>query len=178
VPPWVCGLLAALLPLVVLGGGITVLNLMPAHKEIAAIVPPLRALNVGPYDAEQAKERWKTIKAGKALTAERTMLRIDLLFPLFYGSALAAGLWFTARGLHFAGLATLLAPVLLMMVADWTENTIQLAQLSRYDASGDVSAPWMTVASVATCLKLALVGGLSLLNLGAGIRLVCCPPQG
>jgi hypothetical protein len=176
VPPWLGGILAAILPLVVLLGGIKAMNARPEHAAIAAVVPPLKALNVGPYDADKATERWKALRDKGALAAERAMLRIDLLFPLFYGVALGVGLWFSARGLGLAGIATLLAPVLLMMVADWTENAIQLAQLSRFEAPSDVSASWIAIASVATCLKLALVGGLTLLNLGAGLRLACSPP--
>jgi hypothetical protein len=179
----VSGALAALFPVVVLIAGIAVMNARPEHKAIARIVPPVKALNLGPYDAVGAKEHWAALAAEPgvgsqtALDSERIMLRIDLLFPLFYGGAFAASLWSSARGLGYANPVTLLVPVLLMMVADWTENGIQLAQLSRFDASGEVSEPWITAASVATCMKLALVGGLLLLNGIVGVRFACGAPH-
>jgi hypothetical protein len=165
--------------LLVLIGGIKVMNARPEHAMVAAIVPPATALNTGPYDAARAKERWTRLAAGSptALASERFMLTIDLLFPLFKGVAFGVGLWFSARGLGYAGLATFLVPVFLMMAADWTENSIQLQQLSRFEASGEVSARWITLASAATCLKLVLVSGLALMNLGAGLRLAFFPPQ-
>ncbi|HXO29397.1 MAG TPA: hypothetical protein VOA80_18755 [Thermoanaerobaculia bacterium] len=53
------------------------------------------------------------------------------------------------------------------VLADWTENLVQLAQLSRYSAGGApaLQAAWIRVASAATSLKLTFFSASSLLLL-------------
>jgi hypothetical protein len=176
VPLWLSGLLAALLPPLVLLAGVAIMGATPQHQMIQS-VKPLGPLNAQPYDAAYATAYWTALadKPGvnnaTALESERFLLKIDLLFPLFYGGALAVGLYVSGRALGYAGLWTLLVPVLLMMAADWTENVVQLEQIRV--ARIAPSSFWIGLASIATCLKLALVSGLTMLNIGAGLLLVC-----
>jgi hypothetical protein len=174
VPHCVSGLVAALLPLLILGAGFAIMGSRPAHGVVQQIAPPI---NTRPYSAAEMASRWGTLAEQKALDSERYMLKVDLLFPLFYGAAFAASLWFIARGLRFQGIATLMVPVLLMVLADWVENTVQLMQLARFETSKDVSTPWLALASIATCLKMTLVTGLIVLNLGTGVWLAFWPPK-
>jgi len=115
------------------------------------------------YDAEAVDRYWGTLDG--ALSSEQHFLEVDLLFPFLYGGALAASLllaWVTL-GRPFSP-AWIMAPVALTVLADWTENLVQLAQLRRYSAGGAhaLQAAWIRVASAATSLKLTFFSGSSL----------------
>lgn len=61
----------------------------------------------------------------------------------------------------------LLAPVVIVVAADWTENLVLLAQLDAFETNRDsLSASWIRVASLATTIKLAAVAVCSLLTIG------------
>jgi hypothetical protein len=75
--------------------------------------------------------------------------------------------------------AWLLAPVVLGMIADWTENVVQLRQLARFTAQPrqPLEEAWIRVASTATSVKIALLG-LSYLALGLLLLAVLVPALG
>ncbi len=125
------------------------------------------------YSAEDARKYWKGF--GNGLSRERLFLELDLIFPFLYGGGLAAGLllaWvLLGRPFHPA---CLLAPALLGVLADWTENLVQLGQLKRFCTSAEaVQDGWIRVASAATAVKLvSLAGAVVLLLTLAGMVLV------
>ena len=152
----------------------TVIAALPQGRAAASVA--LRPLYRGPYDRAYAETYWHALAeappvAGHApLDSERFLLKIDLAFPPIYGGALAAGLWWSAHALgQSASIAWLMLGVLLMMVADWTENLVQLGELSRFTATGRASAGQIALASAATALKTRLVIGLTLLDVAAGL---------
>jgi hypothetical protein len=168
------GLLAALLPPLVAWAGVAAMAALPQGRAAASVA--LRPLYRGPYDRAYAETYWGTLGAAPPLAghpplaSERFLLKIDLLFPPIYGGALAAGLWCSAHALGRPDVGGwLMLAVLLMMVADWTENLVQLAELSRFTATGRASAGWIALASTATGLKSRLVIALVLLNVAAGL---------
>jgi hypothetical protein len=89
---------------------------------------------------------------------ERRFQELDLLFPFVYGGLLAAALLLAwARlGRSFSP-AWVLLSLALLMFSDWTENLVQLAQLTRYEHGQPLAPHWIRVASTATILKLALL---------------------
>lgn len=112
------------------------------------------------YDAEQVRTYWKAF--GDKLPRERLFLELDLVFPFLYGGGLAAGLllaWASlGRPFHPAWV---LAPVLLGVLADWTENLVQLGQMRIYlkDGPQALQEGWIRVASAATAIKLVSLAG-------------------
>ena len=123
------------------------------------------------YDIDAVKRYWGAMD-GRAPLSERRFLQLDLVFPFLYGGALAFSLimaW-DALGRRF-NLAWVLAPVLITVLSDLTENLLQLRQLGHYlnDGGTMLQAGWVRVASVATLLKLLFFVGSSL----ALILLVC-----
>ncbi len=111
------------------------------------------------YDKAAAETYWEGFAD---VRRELVFLRLDLAFPLLYGGTLAASLWIAHNrlGLGFSPL-WILAPVGLIVLADWTENLIQLDQLRKFLAKGSpaVQAGPIQVASAATASKLALFYG-------------------
>jgi hypothetical protein len=116
------------------------------------------------YSDRDAASYWKTLEAdGRA--AETRFLELDLIFPFFYAGALACGLLLARAmlGRPFPA-AWIGVPVAMVMIADWTENLVQLDQLAGYDAGKALQSGWIRVASTATTVKL-LVGGILFLGL-------------
>jgi hypothetical protein len=108
------------------------------------------------YDVDAVQHHWSALDAASR-TAEQRFLEFDLVFPFLYGAALAASLlivW-AMLGRPFNPV-WLIAPVAVTVLADWTENLIQLAQLQRYIHSGSdaLQATWIACASAATLVKL------------------------
>src|SRR5712692_3207248 len=102
------------------------------------------------YDADNAQTHWSTFD-DRALRAEQRFLELDLVYPFLYGSALAFSLviaW-TSLGRPFNSL-WLAAPLLIMVLADWTENLAQLHEMKRFMANRAtaLNADWIRVASV------------------------------
>lgn len=95
--------------------------------------------------------------------AEENILALTLLFPFLYGGALAASLgwiWVTlGRPFHPAWI---IAPLVVITMADWLENLIQLAQLRHYVSSNEqcVQSLWIQLSSLATIIKLWIASGL------------------
>jgi hypothetical protein len=129
------------------------------------------------YGTDEIGRYWAAIVTdAAALRAERRFLHLDLVFPLVYGAGLMAGLvmaW-SLLGRPFSR-AWLAAPVTITVLADWTENLVQIAQLQRY-VDGGVGAlqdGWIHVASSATIVKLLSFAGVSLLLAALLILAVC-----
>jgi hypothetical protein len=107
------------------------------------------------YDLAAVKAYWAALKAGEALDAERRMLELDLVFPFFYGAAFASALlcaW-VALGRPFQPV-WIMAPVIINVVADWTENLIQLCQLKLFTSGAALQPGWIQIASGATMVKI------------------------
>ena len=135
----------------------------------------------GGYNASSVKRYWAALDEA-AYRAERCSLKLDLLFPILYGAALLSSLlmaW-TTLGKPFYR-AWLMAPLAVTILADWTENLVQLGQLGLHIEGGEVGLQlgWIQVASTATVLKLAFFTGTTLflvcLVVGVIIRAIKSP---
>jgi hypothetical protein len=108
------------------------------------------------YDIDAVTRYWNAFDA-TALNAERFILELDLVFPFFYGAAFGISLLLTWAmiGRPFSPL-WIIVPVAITILADWTENLIQLHQLKQYREHGAVAlqANLIQIASLATCTKL------------------------
>lgn len=157
---------AAFFSVVVFFIGAALMSAAAGHGEIAKALKgsdeqkPLPALNqqrTG-YTADYVKEVWERTKTvDPELKSEKVYLKMDLVFPLFYGSVLACCLALVQRAtganLHFAALY---GPVVVTVLSDWIENTTQLTLIGTYTASEASLDPGMVqLASAATVLKLA-----------------------
>jgi hypothetical protein len=167
--------LVFIVPLVALGVGIRVFDRLPEYKAIQhrivgekplyRSVEPIYARPAG-YSAEEAAAYWQLLAEDAA--SERHMLKVDLAFPVFYGTAFAAALllaWSTL-GWSFSR-AWLLAPVVVLVAADWTENITLLGQLAQLSAGNALSPLWIGVASLATQLKLGMLVVCVILTTGS-----------
>ena len=168
------------LPTAVFFGGVAIMKKVTHHQEAekrACSAPnpsdrkPLDQ-RLG-YDAGAVDRYWGAIDG--ALPAEQHFLEVDLVFPFLYGGALAASLllaWSTL-GRPFSP-AWIMAPVALTVLADWTENLVQLAQLRRYCSAQPLQAGWIRVASAATSLKLSFFTASSLFLLTLVVIVLIC----
>jgi hypothetical protein len=111
------------------------------------------------YDKSVVQRQWDLLSREKLLDKERLFLQLDLAFPLLYGSAYAGSLWmaWAALGRRFNPL-WILAPVIIVVLADWTENLLLLGQLHRYPAG--LQDGLIQAASIATRAKLQCLYGL------------------
>lgn len=116
------------------------------------------------YSKDEVARHWGALKSD-GLKAERLFLMMDVVFPLVFGATLLTSL------LIFSSLLNrplqplwLAAPVVIMVIADWVENLVQIAQLSRYTGGGAavLQSGWIEVASTATVVKLIFSTGLLL----------------
>ena len=126
------------------------------------------------YDAGAVNRHWGALD-NTALRLERRFLELDLVFPFFYGAALSASslmAWATL-GRPFRP-AWLMAPVAVTVLADWTENLVQLGQLRRYTEDGEAGLQpgWIQIASAATILKMLSFLGASLFLMGLVVSMV------
>ena len=148
---------------------------MPASDTIkAANAGDPLAVRIGGYDVGDTRSYWEVLSAKAALASERLLLVADLAFPLVYGGAFAMAFvtsWMMlGRPLH---IGWLLAPVVIVVAADWTENLVLLAQLDAFETNRDwLSTGWIRVASLATTIKLAAVAVCSILTLALAFCLV------
>jgi hypothetical protein len=117
------------------------------------------------YNVDAVHGYWQALDE-RARGAEVRFLELDLVFPFLYGGALATGLllgW-ASLGRRFNP-AWLLAPVAIALLADWTENLVQLGQLRRFSAHKALQESWIRVASAATTTKLLFLYSLCLVLL-------------
>lgn len=129
------------------------------------------------YDTAAVDRHWGALD-NHALKIEQHFLKLDLLFPFFYGAAFIVAL------LHeWALLGKTFSPVWLIglaaltMIADWTENLVHLNQLRLYMESGKAGLEprWIQVASIATIVKLFFFSGMLLLLIYLSIYRVVRP---
>lgn len=123
---------------------------------------------------EAAKGFWSWLKPARR-QAEEKFLTLDLFFPLLYGGALAASLWWVwmTLGQPFHA-AWIVAPLAIILTADWTENLIQLVQLRHYVSSNEshIRDLWIQISSCATIIKLWLTSGFYVSLAGLVVRMI------
>jgi hypothetical protein len=114
------------------------------------------------YDVDAVRKVWGDPGNKPALDVQRRLLEFDLFFPFVYGFALALGLWIAwpMLGRPFWP-GWLVVPVAMAMLADWTENLVQLRQLARYSGvpARALQDGWIQAASIATITKLTFFSG-------------------
>jgi hypothetical protein len=151
--------IAIVLPVIVfLGPGSLMMHLTGRDRFPETEQAESKPLNfrVAGYSAEDVRTYWTWLGEEGRLAEER-FLKADLLFPIAYGGALFVGLWipWTGLGRPF-NFVWLLTPVVLTVLADWTENLVHLNQLSRFAAGRSLDADWIRVGSAATSAKIGL----------------------
>lgn len=131
----------------------------------AAVETPLNQRLLG-YDRADVEAHWNQLGQKGQLAAETLFLELDLLFPLLYGGALLASLLLARAWLGWTiSPAWLVAPVAVVILADWTENLVHLDQLGRMVQAGSVPGAAalggfsIALASVATIVKLWVFAG-------------------
>ena len=124
----------------------------------------------GGYDAADVRAYWDCLGADGQL-AELRFLNLDLLFPLFYGGTLLLGLFLLWNGLGrpFPRF-WLTVPVLVNLVVDWTENLTLRRQLHRFLGNESIQEGWISLAGVATTVKILCFAFAWLLLRGLGLR--------
>jgi hypothetical protein len=161
---------ALIVPIVVLLAGGRFVLVESGRQAIDDGLRPVPGCDVTPleqrlhYGANDVACYWQAIhEHGRAV--DRRYLNADLCFPFVYGVALAGALLAVRaqlrRRFHEAWA---IVPVAIVMMADWTENLVQLGQLARFQAGGAeaLQSTWIAVASAATMLKVVLGCGLLL----------------
>lgn len=174
------------LPTLVFYGGVQIMSKLSGRADVmkqlreklkASDAKPLNQRMTG-YDLEAVSRHWGALDQA-ARTSEERFLEMDLVFPFFYGGALAGALLFAwaALGRPFHP-AWLVAPVAITVVADWIENLVQIGQLRRYVQSGTagLQSGWIQIASAATMMKSAGVLAASLLLLCLTVWMAARPP--
>jgi hypothetical protein len=166
---------AVVVPIATLLAGGLVMSWLSGRREHPGGEKPL--MRRWGYSEFEAERYWRDLASRQELNAERWFLRIDLGFPLVYGAALLLGLHLVweAAGRPFPW-ALLVAPCAVAMLADWTENVVQLRLLSSFPPAGGESLPAgaVKVASLATQVKLSAVllsfGVIAVLSVCLAIR--------
>lgn len=157
---FVTSVIAIALPVAALiGGGSLMARVAP--REATAEKPLSSLSRWRGYSVDKARTYWSAFQR-PGLEAERRFLEVDLVFPFIYGGAFLGSmllLW-VALGRPFS-LTIPVATVAVMMVADWTENLVHLAQISKLldpEAGFDtLRQPWIALASTATSVKWVLI---------------------
>jgi hypothetical protein len=178
---WMANLEILLLPLLVLNGGGSLLQRISGRRLVAIQLQKLTdkkdrqglGLRFQGYNAAQVKTHWGGLGADERVI-EQHFLWMDQVFAPLYGFAFYYALSQASQYLDDPlPPAALIALVCAMVVADWTENTLQLQQLRRLDSGEDaeLQTGWVRVASIATQIKLACVSIAVALLLGFSIRL-------
>ncbi|MFN7928180.1 MAG: hypothetical protein U0Y68_09565 [Blastocatellia bacterium] len=141
-------------------GGVWLMTKLSNHQlvlqEMQKIAQPPLYQRLGGYSLQEVKQCWEAFSP-EALLAEERFLQLDLVFPFVYGGALTISLllaW-ALLGRPFRPV-WLLTPVVITMLADWTENLTQLGQLRLFTMKrgGALQANWIWLASLATTVKL------------------------
>jgi hypothetical protein len=89
----------------------------------------------------------------------KTVLRWDLVFPVFYGVAFVVAL-LNLPNLAESHVSPLLCwlPIVSMTVADWTENSLLLAEIELFQKGSTLGIVPIEIASLATQTKLYTLG--------------------
>ena len=174
-------ILVIVIPAVAFLGGGYVMGRLSGHEEVERQARSLSkedqkglGLRIGGYDLQAVGRRWGALDS-IGLGAEQRMLEIDLVFPFLYGGAFAASLllaW-AALGRPFNPI-WLIAPVAINVLADWTENLVQLSQLHRFESNkiAGLQAGWIQIASAATTVKVVCFCGSYLFVIALAVWLV------
>lgn len=174
----VTALCAVLIPLGISLAGGAALTLLAGPRDPGAAGKPLMQRWTG-YKADDAKDYWQKVGGsnGTGLAVERRFLELDLVYPFVYGGALLCGLlvlW-SHVGRPFP-VAILVGLVALAVLADWTENLVQLHELARFAAAetkGAVEPGWIMLASIATMTKLAALVASACTAVVLAVALAC-----
>ena len=149
-------LLIALPIAVVLGGG-QLMNKISGRFKVACQTPLFLRWK---YKESDVKDYWGALKKinTNALENEKRFLKLDLFFPFFYGGAFVISL--TALWLMLdkpIALIWLITPAVVAMVADWTENLIQLRQIQLFIDGASLQADRIQISSIATAFKILFI---------------------
>jgi len=165
----------ALLPYVTFGVGAFVMGQLSGRRDVLQRLKKLpdgdrKPLNqrLRGYDLPAVKRLWGALALDpNLLLSEERSLRLDLVFPLLYGTAFATSLFLAWGDREPSVLLWLLLPVVILILADWRENLMQLKQLRLYRQAGPdaLMASGIQVASRATITKLLLFIGCHVLLL-------------
>ena len=178
-------ILLVLFPLSVFLGGIATMSKLTGHDHVTRQLrsklhpkdaKPLQERLAG-YDLEDVSRLWGALD-DNAYAIEQLYLKIDLVFPFFYGAALTSALliaW-SALGRPFH-VFWLLSPIAISVAADWAENLIHSHQLDLYIQGGydGLQSTWIRIASFATTMKFAFLFFASLMLLGLVMRMLFRP---
>lgn len=168
---------AALLPIIVFLIGAFLMQWLTGHHKVVRRMKdrlpdrrdrkPLNQRLLG-YDRAAVQRHWGALDDPDLLRSERNVLLLDLLFPLLYGAAFVVSLWLAwkwlDRPLRF-DFVRLLVPVAICVLADWTENSLQLKQLGLFEQSQALEDVPIRIASAATQIKLLAFAGCWILVL-------------
>jgi hypothetical protein len=152
-----------LLPMAVLFGGSWLISKESGRERVLQALKTLPAkadrtplgLRWRLYDAAAVHRHWTPMKEHGVLGVEKQVFQLDLVLPVFIAAAFLFSLvlaW-TSWGRPFP-VSYLAIPAILMLVADWTENTRLLGQIDRMAAGQALQADQIRLASVGTGLKL------------------------
>ena len=132
------------LPVAVFIGGVWIMSIVTGRQHVQQLLSNAACADQRPlnqrfgYDVDGVDRHWGAFAHDlRALTSEQRFLEMDLVFPFLYGAALATSLlvlW-ALLGRSFNP-GCVLAPVVITLLADWTENLVLLVQLRRYAESG------------------------------------------
>jgi len=140
-------------PAAIFLGGIWLMNSIGKKSTSKGELPLYRRFG---YSAHEMKKYWDSLKNGNALETELKILKLDLLFPFFYGAALSVSLlsaW-SRLGEPFSWLWIFFV-VGAAVVSDWIENSTQLFMMRGYtnDPNADLNPATAKIASLATRMK-------------------------
>ena len=124
--------------------------------------------------AEAAKIIWSSLNSA-ARQAKEKLLTMGLLFSFVYGGAIAGSLWWIwVKVGHPFHPAWIVAPLAMIITADWTEHLIQLAQFRHYVPSheGRMHNFWIQMSGCATMIKLWLTLGFYVSLVGLVVRMI------
>jgi len=126
----------------------------------------------GGYDAADVRAYWDCLGTEGQL-AELRFLNLDLLFPLLYGGTILLALFLLWKwlGRPFPR-GWLPAPVLVNLLADWTENLTLRQQLHRFLENEAIQEGWIHLAGLATTVKVLCFALAWLLLLSLTLRWV------
>jgi hypothetical protein len=169
------------LPTVAFLGGVWLMTQLSGREQETEFLGTLDSSDAKPlagrfsYDVDAVARQWSKLCDAGLLGIERYFLELDLIFPFLYGGALAVSLllaW-AALGRPFSSV-WIMAPVAVTMIADWTENLVQLAQMNRFQADhiAGLQTGWIGVASIATSLKVVFFSGTSLALLSLALVMI------
>ena len=144
----------------------------PAHRE-QSLSEPLyhRWFRHG---TKAAKEVRSWINAASRQAGE-TALTLNLLFSFVYGGAVAASLWWIWVSVDCSfHPAWIVAPLAVILTADWTEHFIQPV-CPRHDRPSNergIYTLWIQISSCATMIQLWLTVGLCASVIGLALRMI------